>query len=303
MNTKTAWCIIRAMRKLALALSLVAHVAVAAQTSGPELLTTVLQRAGERVERYLARAQSIVCLEVTRLQPLTSSWSSEGFGRTVESELRLAWAPDADGLASTQAQTLRQVLRVNGRPPRKDDGNNCTTPEQEAEEVQPVSLLLPSERANYRFALAGSGRIDGRAAILLNYQLLKETRVDSRMVEGREDCVSFNLEGGLRGQVAIDAETYDVLRLDQRLIGMVEITLPKISTRRWGSPATWTMERWDTAIRFKAISFTNPDETLVLPVSTSSLRIMRGAGTPRLRTNTDYKQYQRFLTGGRVIGE
>ena len=32
----------------------------------------MLQSAGERVETYFARAQSLVCLEVVRLQPLTA---------------------------------------------------------------------------------------------------------------------------------------------------------------------------------------------------------------------------------------
>jgi hypothetical protein len=51
------------------------------------------------------------------------------------------------------------------------------------------------------------------------------------------------------------------------------------------------------------MSFTNPDETLLLPESLSSLRITRGSGTPRLRTMTEYRNYQRFLTDGRVVGE
>ncbi|MBA3269597.1 MAG: hypothetical protein H0T71_03730 [Acidobacteria bacterium] len=288
----------------ALVLSLLVHVVVAAdQAGGPAALTTVLQRAGERVERYFARAQSLVCLEVMKLQPLTPGWASEGFGRTVESELRLAWAPGSDGVPSAQAQTLRQVLRVNGHPPRKNDWNNCTTPEQESEEVQPISLLLPGNRSDYRFTSSGSTRFDGRAAISVDYELLKEAQVDVHMVEGRDDCVSFNLEGGLRGRILIDAETYDVLRLDQRLSGMVEIPLPKTATRRSGGPGSWTMERWDTSIRFKPVSFLNPDETLVLPVSTTSIRITRGSGTPRLRTSTDYKHYQRFLTGARIVGD
>jgi hypothetical protein len=83
----------------------------------------------------------------------------------------------------------------------------------------------------------------------------------------------------------------------------VEIPLPKAATRRSNGPTSWTMERWDTSIRFKAVSFTNPDETLVLPASMSSIQITRGAGTPRLRTTTDYMKYRRFLTGGRIVGE
>ena len=123
------------------------------------------------------------------------------------------------------------------------------------------------------------------------------------MVEGRDDCVSFDLDGGMRGRIWIDTETFDVLRLDQGLIGMVDIPLPRIVTRRPGSDLRWTLERWDTTMRFTPVTFSSPDETLVLPSSLTSLRIARGSGQPRLRTTTDYKNYRRFLTGGRVVGD
>jgi hypothetical protein len=61
------------------------------------------------------------------------------------------------------------------------------------------------------------------------------------------------------------------------------------------------MERWDTTIRFKAVRSDDPEETLMLPVSSTSLRITRGAGMPRLRTVTEYSGYKRFLTGARVV--
>jgi hypothetical protein len=274
--------------------------ALAAERFDAAALTSVLERAGDRVEQYFTRAQSIVCLEIVRLLPLTSTWSSEGPGRTVESELRLSWTPEA-GEASLEAQSLRQVLRVNGRTPREDDRRNCTEPEQQTSEPQPLALLLSAKRGDYEFKLAGRDRIDNRDAILVDYKLLKKVSVESEMVEGRDDCISFNVEGGKRGRLWIDPDTYDVLRMDESLIGMVEIPLPKKASRG-GGPMRWTLERMDTSIRFKPVAFTNPDETLVLPSTVSTLRITRGSGTPRLRTWTDYTKYQRFLTAGRIIG-
>jgi hypothetical protein len=164
-------------------------------------------------------------------------------------------------------------------------------------------MLLPSLRPEYEFSVSGEDRLDGRAAITIDYRFIKKVSVAVEMVEDRDDCLSFDLDGGVRGRLWIDAETYDVLRLDQRLIGMVDIPLPRIVTRRPGSAMRLTMERWDTSIRFKAVAFDNPDETLVLPTSLTALRITRGSGNPRLRTVTDYKNYRRFLTGARVVGE
>ena len=295
--------IIRAMRALIVAICAVAAMRVGAAPAQEIDLVTVLHRAGERVERFFARAQSIVCLEVVHLMPLTSTWSVAAPSRTVESELRLSWDAGLGEDVPSEAQTQRRLLKVNGRQPRKDDSRSCTTPEQQSEETQPLSMLLPSQRDEHDFTFAGETRLDGRPALMVDYRVVRNVTVESSMVEGRDDCVSFDIDGGMRGRLWIDRETYDVLRMDRHLVGMVEIPLPD-EAQRWANlPVTWTMERWDTEIRFKAVKFENPDETLILPESLSSLRITRGAGTPRLRTMTNYKNYQRFLTGGRVIGD
>jgi hypothetical protein len=266
-------------------------------------LATILQRAGERVERYFTRAQSLVCLEIVRVLPLSPSLSPDGFGRTIESELRLSWAPGIDGEASTEAHALRQLLRVNGRPPRKNDPNNCTTAEQQSTEPQHLSMLLNGRRGDYEFKLVGQTRLDDRAAVVVDYKLLKKATVSAALVDGKQDCVSFDVDGGTRGRLWFDPETLDVLRLDQSLVGMVDFPLPRKAAMLSPSQHYWTVERLDTTIRFKPVSFRDPDETLVLPVSMSTLEIVRGAGTPRRRTITDYTKYQRFLTGARVVGE
>ncbi|MDP2053552.1 MAG: hypothetical protein Q8L75_07955 [Acidobacteriota bacterium] len=274
-----------------------ATVAARQSATGPDL-AAVLQRVGERVEQYFTRAQSIVCIEIVGLMPFDSGGPSRG--RTVESELRLSWEPTDENPIPIEARTLRQVLKVNGHAPRKNDRNNCTGPEQNTSEIQPLSLLLPQQRHEYSFKLAGAGKVDNRAAILVDYRMVAKPTVTVELVDGNEDCLSYTLDGGLRGRVWIDAETYDVLRMDQGLIGLVDIPLPrKIANRdRWQS---WTMERWDTSIRFKPVTFQDPPETLVLPASSTSFRITRGSGMPRLRTSTEYSGYRRFITGGRVL--
>jgi hypothetical protein len=288
----------------AMALATAAAVTVTAERrDDAAALLNVLEAAGERVLRYVARAQHLVCTEIVHLQPLTPSWSSNGFARTVESELHLSWIPPDDGSVTTQAQALRQVLRVNGHQPRDDDHGNCTTPEQETRQPQPLAMLLPSDRDSYSFKMAGSTRLDRRAAIMIDYRLLKEVAVESHLIDGRDDCLSYNVEGGTQGRIWVDAETFEVLRVDERLTGMVEVPLPKAAMRLPDTPRSLTLERMDTSIRFKTVTFTNPDETLMLPASISSLHITRGWGTPRLRTTTEFVNYQRFLTAGRIVGQ
>ena len=287
-----------------LAVAIAAAVSVQAESHDDAArLVEILQRAGERVERYFRRAQSILCLEVVHLQPLSPTWSVAGFGRTVESELRLSWQPASDGTPSPDAQMLRQLVKVNGQPPDRDDWKNCTSPEQQSQEPQALSMLLPSQRRDYEFTYAGETRIDRRAAHVIEYRLLTKMTVDSKMVEGRDDCVSFKIEGGMRGRIWVDAETHDVLRLDERLGTLVDIPLPDEARRMTDGRWFWTLERWDTSIRFKRVTFSDPDETLVLPESRLSVQVTRGSGTPRLRTMTTYRNYQRFVTGARVVGD
>jgi hypothetical protein len=282
-------------------------VGTAAATAGAQSrqgaidLATILQRAGEKVAEYFVRAQSLVCIETVRLQPLGLGLAPDGFARVVESELRLSWDPLLDTVLPPEAKTLRQVLKVNGRQPRKDDHDNCTTPEQQSTETQPLSMLLPEQRRDYVFWLARPEKVDGRIVLVVDYRLTTPTTVEVSEVEGKDDCISYSVDGGVRGRIWLDPDTHEVLRLDQGLSGLVEVPMPRRIARRAGINDRFTLERMDTSIRFKPITFTDPNETLVLPVSSIQLRVTRGSGQPRLRTITDYVRYRRFLTGARVL--
>lgn len=262
-------------------------------------LEGVLERASMRVVEYFARAQSIMCLEKVSLQKLNFGYSADGPGRLVESELRLSWEPSAEDPTPKEARTLRQVLRVNGHAPRKKDWDNCTTPEQQESEVQPLSILLPDSRVEHSFAYAGRGTVDGRDAVIVTFREKVKPKVDVSLVEDNENCISFDIDGGTQGKIWLDAETHDVLRLDRSLTGLVEIPLPR-KVQRFGI-LYWTMERWDSSIRFKPVRFEEPVETLILPVEATTFQVTRGAGTPRLRTTTKYTSYRRFMTTGRIV--
>lgn len=263
-------------------------------------LEGLLERASARVTEYFARAQSIMCLERVALQKLSFGFSSDGPARFVESELRLSWQPSEEDPTPKEARTVRQVVRVNGHAPRKKDWDNCTTPEQQESEVQPLSILLPDSRLEHTFAYGGRAVVDGRDAVIITFREKARPTVDVSLVEDNENCISFDIEGGTHGKIWLDAETNDVLRLDRSLAGLVEIPLPR-KAQKIGVASRWTMERWDSSIRFKPVRFDEPDETLILPVESTSLQITRGAGTPRLRTTTKYTSYRRFMTNGRIV--
>jgi len=283
------------------ACALAVSAAVAVPAARTDDVVTVLDRATARVEDFFTRAQSLVCNETVRVQPLTYSLTSDGFGRTVESELRLSWNPGDDGEAVSEAQTLRQVLRVNGHPPRGKDKRNCTTPERHDTETQVLSILLAHQRGDYVWTLAGEAKIDGRQAVLIDYQEKKKLTLEVIVKEGDEDCLTFDIRGGDRGRLWIDRETSDVLRMDQRLSGQVSSRMPALLARRPNADTHMVVERLDRSYRFRRLSFDNPAETMVLPVSASQLMVTQGNGGARQRVTTEYKNYRRFLTGGRIV--
>lgn len=283
------------------ACALAVSAAVAVPAARGDDVATVLDRATARVEDFFTRAQSLVCTETVRVQPLTYSLTSDGFGRTVESELRLSWNPGDDGEAASEAQTLRQVLRVNGHPPRSKDKRNCTTAERHDTETQVLSILLAQQRGDYTWTLAGQTKVDGRPALLVDYQEKRKLTLEVIVKEGDEDCLTFDIKGGDRGRIWLDTETFDVLRIDQRLSGQVSSRMPALLARRPNADSHMVVERLDRSYRFRRLSFDNPLETMVLPVSASQLMVTQGNGGARQRVTTEYRNYRRFLTGGRIV--
>ena len=57
----------------------------------------------------------------------------------------------------------------------------------------------------------------------------------------------------------------DVLRLDEALTGMVDFDFTDRSRGRMFS--SWTIERADTSIRYRQLTFQAPEETLTVPIS------------------------------------
>ena len=189
-----------------------------AQRGDPALpLTETLARVGDRVEQWYARAQSLVSLESVWIQPLRSDLTAVDFPRRLAYELRLAWDAPADGGELPQANVVRQLLTIHGRPPRPKDEPGCLDPKPVSPE--PLSMLLPAQRDDYTFSVAGPARVDGRAALMLDYRSVAAGEPE---ITYTRDCISISLPGRSRGRIWIDAATYDVLRLDERLTGIHE---------------------------------------------------------------------------------
>jgi hypothetical protein len=162
---------------------------------------------------------------------------------------------------------------------------------------EPLSMFLPDGQADLVFAIAGTGKVNGRRAIMLDF---KSRAVGEAKMSAKEDCLSFELPGREHGRVWIDAETDHVLRLDTHLTGMYDFTLPREQQRRGGPPSI-TIERFDSSIVYKPVVFENPEERVMLPASIDTVSVIRNSGAPRVRTTQVFSNYQRFITGGRIV--
>lgn len=260
----------------------------------PVTADTSVARVGDYVEKYYARAQSLIVDENVAIQPLGLDLRQDGFARRLTYELRVEWNPEAQDDESP-AKVARQLIAINGRPPKPDQEPECLDPRSTSPE--PLAFLLPDRREKFTFKAAGLGRVDGRVAVMIDY---RSVRPEEPKVEWKEECVSIDLPGRARGRIWADPETSEILRLDEGIIGLVDIDVPR-RQQRPGSPMYMTIERADSSIRYRRVAFTDPDEILVLPASIETTTIVKNSGSPRTRISQTFTNYRRFVTGSRIV--
>ena len=271
--------------------------AAAQSPAAPGAVPALLGRIGDRVEEYFAHARSILCIETVRLQPLGPDFVPDGHARQLVFELRVAWDPAPDPASPPEATILREIRTINGRPPGPRDEPGCTDPRSVSPE--PLAFLLPDRRDRYAFSWAGTRRAGSRGTVLLDY---RPANSDPPDFTWRGDCVSVSLPAQTRGRVWADIETDMVVRLDERLTGPFSFRIPP-EHRHPSGPLWLEIERADSSIRYKPVTFHDPDETLMLPESIQTVTVIRGASQPRLRTSHVFSGYKRFVTDARIVRE
>jgi hypothetical protein len=260
----------------------------------------LLGRVGERVAEFYNRAKNVVCIETSTVQGIDLNYSVVGFARTVESELRIE--ADSEQLGG-EATVVRTVRRINGRLPRerdKKDRNGCTDPSPVASE--PLAFLLPAQRSEYQFRITGIGRERDRPALLIEFTSANR-RSKSELIEapsGHDNCFDWTGHIASRGRVWVDAATYDVLRVERGLGGPVDVRVPTLIQRRHHLDNWVTLLRDDLVLRYKTVSFSNPEEVLLLPESIISVNLVRG-GLQSTRRSQTFSDYRRFVADGKVL--
>jgi hypothetical protein len=274
---------------------------VSAAPQAPLEIEALIAHVGERVADYYRRAQSLICLEKSLVQPISTNGSLDGFARTVESDLRVEFEA-TDGDTAPDATVIRDSHRINGREPLerdKKDRSGCTDPNPLSPE--PLAFLLPAHRGDYRFTSLRTGKEKGRPVLVVDFKSA-DRKSQVELVEderGHEDCFDWKGHIATNGRLWVDEKTHEVVRVERRLTGPVDIRVSWKLQRRYNLPAWITLERDDQTLRYTPVSFADPDEVLLLPESIESVTVVRTSLQSTRRVET-FNSYRRFLTASRV---
>jgi len=267
-----------------------------AEQEGPDL-DALLARVGERIEQYYLRAQNIICIEKVVAQPISHDMTPDGFGRVLEYDLRVE-SDAVDGVRSSDARVVRDLKKVNGKPPRSQDKSGCFDPNPLS--AEPLAFLLAEHRAEYAFTWAGFGKGKDKDVMFIDYRPLEKGRPElNEMKDSRPGCFTISLPGATRGRVWVDAITHDVLKIEEHLAHPVDFSVTLDQQRKHNLPNSLAIDRYDWAISYKAVTFADPAETLLLPESIETLAMVRGAQSHRKKQV--FSNYRRFLTNARIV--
>lgn len=267
-----------------------------AQPATPHDTETALARIAQYVQDYYSRAQSLIGTEKVRVQPMSSSFGLDGFARAFVNELRIEWNPREDG-APALATMNRRLLVANGRKPKPTDTPRCMDPLTET--VEPLTMFLPEFRGEYDYTWKGTTREKEGRMMLIDF---RERPAGPPVAEWRkvkdEDCFSVSLPGKRVGRVWAHVDTGAVARIEMHLAGPVDVPVPRDKERELGR--YFTVDRSDYAIRYRPVTFREPDESLLLPATIDVIQTYRSALVSS-RISQVFSDYRRFMTGGRLI--
>ena len=105
--------------------------------------------------------------------------------------------------------------------------------------------------------------------------------------------------------VWVDAETFDVLRVESHLVREFEFESPHAGGAglfgRFARPRKIIYKREDYAVRFRPVRFKDPEQTLLLPEYAEWVTVIEGARRPAFRTTISFTNYRRFRSDVKVI--
>jgi len=261
----------------------VAVATVATQSRDADLVV----RAGAYVERYYDRAQSLLATEVIVVSPLERDMDHDGYRWQMTNEVRFE-----AGSAAAPPRITRRLLTAKTPALGPPFQNDCL--ESTSFSVDPLALLLPAQRAKFRFSTGRTETLGGIRTQRIDFNPLVREPAD---VYWQGKCGIIRSVGSTRGRVWVDPVNGEVHRYHDELPDAV--SLPGPPDRN--APRSFTLQRFDTTVDYKRFAFTEPEETLLLPARVESVSAVHGSGVPRIRIVRTFSDYRRFLGSGRLV--
>ena len=280
----------RGLHRAALAVSLLSCAAGArAQTPATTILDlkTALAGLADRAKQYYERIGTIICIETVTQQELKPNRAPIGKPRVTVYELSVTRDPQPNSDAEFRVE--RTLQSVNGKPARKNQEPECTDPKTGTPE--PLAFLLAKHQGGFTFSFASGSAAGPAGATAIDFRQTPPERVD---VKWKGNCFSAE-GGGEEGRIWFDPDTLDVLQIEERLPKPFPVPVPPL----FGWPSVPVrVEKSEVTMRFTRVKFEQPDETVLLPESTETVTVFRGATS--LRTVQVLSHFRRFLAETKV---
>jgi hypothetical protein len=287
---------------LSFVLALLACAPVLAQEAGAagaakdERLERILDRVGEGVARYQSGLFSIAFTETLRREELREDMTAKKSKEYVFDTVVLREALSADE-EDYYPKPVRRLKTIDGKPSKKRLGPELNYA------VSSLGFLLPKHRGLFQFTLDGEETEAGRK--LYRLRMLRPGEGEPR-VEWKSRAVGFRFRvvAPLVFLIWVDAETFEVLRLESHLAAPFEFDgPPAFGFGRFGPSRHFRYAAEDYLVRFRRQQFKDPEQTLLVPDSAEWVTVIEGASRPRTRATLRFSNYQRFRSDVKVIEE
>ena len=257
----------------------------------PEL-KHLLERAGRRVQQYHDAMFSLAMTEVVKQQELRSDSRPKGRPRTLVYESVVLSRPPQASQPKSVPVITRTLKSVDGKPPRPQSlqpRSKCVDTNPPSAYGDPLAFLLPENQPRLLFSYEGEADLQGRKTAVVSFTSPPAPEPVKLVEKG--DCFFLSRALRRKGEIWIDRESYEVLQLRWQL---AETFNGK------GRRKELRYEKSVFVVRFRPVTFQNPEQTLLLPTSSESIWVLKGARIAGFQTITEYTRYRRFVSSVEV---
>lgn len=289
-------------RALLLVLALAACLPARAQEPPPPSptkdarLERILERVGEGVARYQSGLFSIAFVETLRRDELRQDMTTKKSKEYVFDSVVLRETLSADE-EDYYPQLDRRLKAIDGKPSKKRLGPETNLA------VSSLGFLLPKHRGLVQFTFDGEETEAGRK--LYRIRMLSPGEGEPR-VEWQSRVVGFRFRvvAPYVYIIWVDAETFDVLRLESHLAAPFEFDGPRaFGFGRLGPARHFKYAAQDYLVRFRRQQFREPEQTLLVPEYAEWLTVIEGASKPRTRATIRFSNYRRYRSDVKILEE